>query len=187
MMRTRRAKPNGIGNYLEEIVMKFGKMSVALGLCLVAATSTSLAKLDPPEYQEFIYSGNNCKPINGNESGDFSYYFNRIYNNASAVRYVVCPVVRHYTRTTLGPNTFAVQLDNPGTTNMSCTLYAMNGTGSAMDSTTVSTSLSGSRYLTSTKSLRANRYAGEYVVYCGMPAGASIYNYKVHEYSDIEN
>jgi len=168
--------------------MQFRKLTKTLGLCSVIVASTGFAGMaSAAVYQEYIYSGNGCRPMDGNRWSDFTSSYNTIRNNGSVDVSVMCPVVRHHIKTSVGPRSFAVQVNNLRAERLSCTLYTLNGVGGAIDAATVTTYSAGSQYLHVNRSLRAGRYSGEYTVFCNLPAGASIYNYKVQEYSDIEN
>lgn len=171
--------------------MQFRKFAKTLSFCSVILASVGFGGIASADvYQEFIYPGNECRPVDGSRWSSVSSYYNRLKNNGGSGLNVVCPVVRHYTQTREGPNLFAVTVDKP--TNdpwkrLNCTLYVMDGNGNIVDYVTVGTSSAGKQYLSKAESLNADRFSGEYTVYCSLPAGASIYNYKVHEYSDIEN
>lgn len=133
-------------------------------------------------YEENIYSGTGCKPAYGSRWDDFELNISEIHNISGEIKAVVCPVVRHYPEQGRHPLGFAVGIYNPGIDYLGCTLYVQDGEGNIVSSNSVSTRISGNHYLLNPDRSAATRHNGATVLYCSLPAGGKILNYRIHEF-----
>lgn len=127
-----------------------------------------------------VFHGSECQPVHGNQTSDFKYYNNRIYNAGSGTRYVTCPIVRDNTVNTSGTFGTEVYVRNVASHKLSCTLYSWSPHGVLVAANSKSTPNNGNQTLRPDVNLSKNM--GSYNLYCRLPKGASIYSYKVKEW-----
>lgn len=135
-----------------------------------------------PKEDDTIYAGNQCRAVYGQQAGDLDAAFNALVNRSGGTREIVCPVIRHYPEKDYGVLAFYVQVDNAQASRLTCSFYVLDGVGNPVRGHSISTESIGSQYLQPSRfGYSARKYSGEYTMYCQLPPGSSILNYRVSE------
>lgn len=110
------------------------------------------------------YNGSYCDNYYGSQAGDFSHQIDGIKNNASAGRYISCPVLVDQVGNIEGTDTVALYYTGTGT--VSCALFSQNANGSTRQSRTGSRANSGWFFI---PNITSDDYWGSYSMYCYLP------------------
>lgn len=135
-----------------------------------------------PKEDDTLYAGNQCRAVYGKQAGELDASFNALVNRATATREIVCPVVRHHPEREYGVLAFYVQVNNARANRLTCSFYVLDGLGNPVAGHSVFTTAIGSQFLKPSRyGYPARKYSGEYTLYCQLPPGSSILNYRVTE------
>jgi hypothetical protein len=140
------------------------KRVLAIALAVLAlATLTGSAAAE----NGHAYNGSYCKPYFGNTAANFYHQYNGTYNATNSGQYVSCPVlVDEIANTTGTTQVWLYWTASASTDAISCSLYSLNGDGTARQAQ--SASKTGTGWF-SIPNLTSDDYWGSYSMYCYLP------------------
>lgn len=151
-------------------------LGMLAGAVLFFSTSGNVFAAD-----EKVYTGAGCHEYYGSQSGDVDHRGHRLENTVASARWVTCPIARDNTSNTDGLPYVYVRMNRSTSASAGYLCYLKNytsyGVQTSWDSNTFSGTGDYSMYLT----LASTNSYGHYVVYCNVPSGSYLYNYRVIE------
>lgn len=118
------------------------------------------------------YNGSYCKPYYGSQAANLYHQYNGTYNASAAGTYISCPVlVDEIVNTTGTTQVWVYWTASAAADTISCSLYSMNGNGTARQGQFGSKA--GSGWL-AMPNLTTDDYWGSYSMYCYLPRNGNI-------------
>lgn len=146
-------------------------------LAVMPYEATEAARVRPDTK---IFVGSSCQPLNGFQAGDFTTFVDAMQNIVTAVRRVVCPIVRDNPNNTNGIRSVRVRVQSDGFNPLQCTLFSFGPLGGDPIETH-SASTSSAEPDTIALDVDESARGGTYSILCDLPPGAAVFGYEVTE------
>ena len=160
-------------NIARDLFTRFNKSAAVAVLGASALVATVMPQTAAAGYDNV--AGSICQPYYGSQANDFNYYTTGIRNQSSSDRWVLCPLARPQTSSSVHA---WVNMYNTIGGNAICALYSYNGVGSYLGGTNDSTIASGSAtaYMTLSGAAATSGYQS---VMCKLGPGSYVRSIKL--------
>src|SRR5262245_61076772 len=133
-----------------------------------------------------IYQGGFCQPFTPSDAANFDYFAASVDNiSASATSFLVCPIITDNSVSGSGTDGVAVRVQSSNGANLPCNLESYSKFGTFLESSAQASTTSNTPVALSLD-VNSNGPGGHYVLYCNMPPGSRLFNYRVVESSPTD-